>query len=176
MEEYNRRLIEEFRAGRLEPGGPLEGRPMLLLTTTGAKTGRRHTMPLMYVLDGGRLLVIASNAGAPRHPDWYRNLSADPGVTVEFGAETYEATAAELEGEERERVWGDRGVVPLLCGARGEGGSPPNSGGRPGTARGLRIKNPSPQGPLTGARDAAVERLVPASKVHMRLRAGRGVV
>jgi deazaflavin-dependent oxidoreductase (nitroreductase family) len=107
MEEYNRRLIEEFRAGRLEPGGPLEGRPMLLLTTTGAKTGRRHTMPLMYVLDGGRLLVIASNAGAPRHPDWYRNLSADPGVTVEFGAETYEATAAELEGEERERVWGE---------------------------------------------------------------------
>jgi deazaflavin-dependent oxidoreductase (nitroreductase family) len=106
MEEYNRRLIEEFRAGRLEPGGPLEGRPMLLLTTTGAKTGRRHTMPLMYVLDGGRLLVIASNAGAPRHPDWYRNLSADPGVTVEVGAETYEATAAELEGEERERVWG----------------------------------------------------------------------
>jgi deazaflavin-dependent oxidoreductase (nitroreductase family) len=80
---------------------------MLLLTTTGAKTGRRHTMPLMYVLDGGRLLVIASNAGAPRHPDWYRNLSADPGVTVEFGAETYEATAAELEGEERERVWGE---------------------------------------------------------------------
>jgi deazaflavin-dependent oxidoreductase (nitroreductase family) len=107
MEEYNRRLIEEFRAGRLEPGGPLEGRPMLLLTTTGAKTGRRHTTPLMYVLDGGRLLVIASNAGAPRHPDWYRNLSADPGVTVEFGAETYEATAAELEGEERERVWGE---------------------------------------------------------------------
>ena len=105
MEEYNRRLIEEFRAGRLEPGGPLEGRPMLLLTTTGAKTGRRHTMSLMYVLDGGRLLVIASNAGAPRHPDWYRNLSADPGVTVEFGAETYEVTAAELEGEERERVW-----------------------------------------------------------------------
>lgn len=107
MEEYNRRLIEEFRAGRVEPGGPLEGRPMLLLTTTGAKTGRRHTTPLMYVLDGGRLLVIASNAGAPRHPDWYRNLSADPGVTVEVGAETYEATAAELEGEERERVWGE---------------------------------------------------------------------
>ena len=107
MEEYNRRLIEEFRAGRLEPGGPLEGRPMLLLTTTVAKTGRRHTTPLMYLLDGGRLLVIASNAGAPRHPDWYRNLSADPGVTVEVGAETYEATAAELEGEERERVWGE---------------------------------------------------------------------
>jgi deazaflavin-dependent oxidoreductase (nitroreductase family) len=107
MEEYNRRLIEEFRAGRVEPGGPLEGRPMLLLTTTGAKTGRRHTTPLMYVLDGGRLLVIASNAGAPRHPDWYRNLSADPGVTVEVGTETYEATAAELEGEELERVWGE---------------------------------------------------------------------
>ena len=107
MEEYNRRLIEEFRAGRVEPGGPLEGRPLLLLTTTGAKTGRRHTTPLMYVLDGGRLLVIASNAGAPRHPDWYRNLSADPGVTVEVGAETYGATAAELEGEERERVWGE---------------------------------------------------------------------
>ena len=107
MEEYNRRLIEEFRAGRVEPGRPLDGRPLLLLTTTVAKTGRRHTTPLMYLLDGGRLLVIASNAGAPRHPDWYRNLSADPGVTVEVGAETYEATAAELEGEERERVWGE---------------------------------------------------------------------
>lgn len=81
---------------------------MLLLTTTGASSGRRRTTPLMYVLDGeGRLLVIASNAGALRHPDWYRNLTANAGVGVEVGPETYEATAVELSGEERERAWGE---------------------------------------------------------------------
>ncbi len=109
--EYNRRLIEQFRASRGTAGGPMEGRPLLLLTTTGAKTGLRRTMPLMYIpdgtegTDGARLLVIASNAGAPAHPDWYRNLVANPEVTVEVGTETYDARAVVLEGAERERVW-----------------------------------------------------------------------
>lgn len=106
MEERNRQVIEEFRAGRTQPGGPLGGRPMLLLTTTGARSGRRRTTPLMYVPDGARLLVIASNVGAPKDPDWYRNLVADPEVTVEVGPETYEAEARALAGEERERAWG----------------------------------------------------------------------
>lgn len=106
--DYNRRLIEEFRANK--GGGPIAGRPLLLLTTTGAKTGQRRTTPMMYVRDmyvrdGDRLLVIASNAGAPKHPDWYRNLVAHPDVTVEIGAEIFAARAVVLEGAERERVW-----------------------------------------------------------------------
>jgi deazaflavin-dependent oxidoreductase (nitroreductase family) len=105
LSDYNRKLIEEFRANRDKPGGPMPGRPLLLLTTTGAKSGRRHTTPMMYIRDGDRLLVVASNAGAPAHPDWYRNLVAHPHVTVEVGSETYDATAVVLEGAERDRIW-----------------------------------------------------------------------
>ncbi|HMA35350.1 MAG TPA: nitroreductase family deazaflavin-dependent oxidoreductase [Chloroflexia bacterium] len=101
----NRQMIEEFRATRHAPEGPRGGRPMLLLTTTGARSGRPHTTPMMFVPDGDQLIVIASNMGAPRHPDWYHNLVARPDVTVEVGAETYPATATPLTGAERERVW-----------------------------------------------------------------------
>jgi deazaflavin-dependent oxidoreductase (nitroreductase family) len=102
---YNRQLIEEFRAHRGKTGGPMEGRPLLLLTTTGAKSGQLRTTPIMYIPDGDRLLVIASNAGAPTHPDWYRNLVAHPEVTVEVGNETFEAIAVVTEGSERQRLW-----------------------------------------------------------------------
>ena len=102
---YNRQLIEEFRADRGKSGGPMEGRPLLLLTTTGAKSGQLRTTPMMYILDGDRLLVIASNAGAPVHPDWYRNLVAHPEVTVEVGNEIFEAIAIVTEGPERQRLW-----------------------------------------------------------------------
>ena len=103
--DYNRQLIEEFRANRNKVGGPFEGRPLLLLTTTGAKSGERRTTPMMYIPDGDRLLVIASNAGASTHPDWYRNVVAYPQVTVEVGNETFDATAVVTEGEERQRLW-----------------------------------------------------------------------
>lgn len=102
---YNRQLIEEFRANRGKSGGPMEGRPLLLLTTTGAKSGQLRTTPMMYIPDGNRLLVIASNAGAPVHPDWYRNLVAYPEVTVEVGNEIFEAIAIVTEGPERQRLW-----------------------------------------------------------------------
>lgn len=102
---YNRQLIEEFRAHRGKSGGPMEGRPLLLLTTTGAKSGQLRTTPVMYIPDGDRLLVIASNAGAAIHPDWYRNLVAHPEVTVEVGNETFKAIAAVAEGSERQRLW-----------------------------------------------------------------------
>jgi deazaflavin-dependent oxidoreductase (nitroreductase family) len=105
QQDYNRRLIEEFRATRATGGGPLDGRPLLLLTTTGAKSGQSRTTPIMYIPDGDRLLVIASNAGAPAHPDWYHNLVAHPGVGVEVGKETFDATAVVIEGAERERLW-----------------------------------------------------------------------
>ena len=102
---YNRQLIEEFRADRDKGGGAMRGRPLLLLTTTGAKSGQLRTKPMMFIPDGDRLLVIASNAGAPTHPDWYRNLVAHPEVTVEVGNETFKAIATVTEGLERQRLW-----------------------------------------------------------------------
>ena len=95
MNEINRKTIEEFRAN----GRALPGRALLLLTTTGARTGQRHTAPMMYVRLDGRLLVIASNAGAPKHPDWYHNLVANPAVTVEVDGAEYAATARPLTAD-----------------------------------------------------------------------------
>src|SRR5205085_3476464 len=97
--------IEEFRANGGQLGGMFAGSPVLLLTTTGAKSGQRHTTPVMYYKDGDRLLIFASKGGAPTHPAWYHNLLAHPQVTVEVGTETYEATATVLKGEERDRLY-----------------------------------------------------------------------
>ena len=103
MKETNRRVIEQFRAG-----GPIDGmhrERLVLLTTVGAKSGERHTTPMMFHQDGDRILVVASNMGAPRDPDWYRNLVADRNVTVEIDHENYQARARTVEGPERERIW-----------------------------------------------------------------------
>ena len=100
MKAYNRKVIEEYRANK-----GAGGRPLLLLTTTGARTGEPRTTPMMYVRDGDRLLVIASNAGAPKHPDWYRNVVANPEVTVEVDTEKFEATAEGPSGAERDRLF-----------------------------------------------------------------------
>ncbi|NJC69527.1 nitroreductase family deazaflavin-dependent oxidoreductase [Planosporangium thailandense] len=103
VREINRRVIEQFRSG-----GEIEGMHrdrLVLLTTVGARSGRPHTTPMMYHRDGDRLLVIASNAGAAKHPDWYHNLLANPRVTVEVGDETYEAVATPAEGAERAPLW-----------------------------------------------------------------------
>ena len=105
LNDYNRQLIEDFRANRSKPDSSFASRPLLLLTTIGAKSGQPRTTPMMYIPDGNRLLVIASNAGAPRHPDWYYNLVAHPEVTVEVKDETYQAIATVAVGEERERLW-----------------------------------------------------------------------
>jgi deazaflavin-dependent oxidoreductase (nitroreductase family) len=103
--DWNRQIIEEFRANGGKVGGVWEGRRLLLLTTTGAKSGQHRTNPLAYLPDGDRLLIFASKAGAPTNPDWYHNLVAHSNVTVEVGAETYEATATVLTGEERDRLY-----------------------------------------------------------------------
>ncbi|HEY4413732.1 MAG TPA: nitroreductase family deazaflavin-dependent oxidoreductase [Gaiellaceae bacterium] len=103
MSDYNTQIIEEFRANAGRVGGRWEGRDLLLLTTTGRKSGRKHTTPMVFTRDGGRLLVYASKAGAPSHPDWYLNLVADPHVVVEVGPERYDGVATPLEGEERDR-------------------------------------------------------------------------
>ena len=103
VKEINRRVIEQFRAGEEIEG--MHRDRLLLLTTTGARTGQLHTTPMMFHPDGDRLLVVASNIGAPRHPAWYLNLAANPRVTVEVGDERYEAVASTAEGEERQRLW-----------------------------------------------------------------------
>src|SRR5213082_1994545 len=105
MNDWNRQLIEEFRANGGKVGGMWEGRPLLLLTTTGAKSGQRRTNPVMYMGDGDRLLVFASKGGAPTNPDWYHNLLAHPEVTVEVGDETNDAIATPLTGEERDQLY-----------------------------------------------------------------------
>lgn len=105
--EYNRKVIEEYRANDGKLGPPFQGGAMLLLTTTGARTGRERTTPMMFKRHGDRLLVIASNIGAPKHPDWYRNLDAHPEVTVELGAERFAATASTATGDERATLWAE---------------------------------------------------------------------
>lgn len=102
---FNEALIQEFRANEGKVGGRFEGRPVLLLTATGAKSGRKLTIPLVYLQDGQRRLVFASKAGAPTNPDWYHNLVANPTVTVEVGTDTYDATAVVVTGEERDRLY-----------------------------------------------------------------------
>src|SRR5215210_5617877 len=104
MKAFNQNLIEEFRANDGKVGGRFEGRPVLLLTTTGAKSGRQFTIPLVYLQDGERRLIFASKAGAPGHPDWYHNLVANPTVKVEVGTETYDARAVVITGDERDRL------------------------------------------------------------------------
>ena len=103
--DFNRSVIEEFRANQGRVGGMFEGAPMMLLTTTGAKSGQPRTSPVVYTRDGERLIIIASKAGAPTHPDWYRNLVANPEVVVEVGEEKFSARAVVTAGEERARLY-----------------------------------------------------------------------
>ncbi|QDY75272.1 nitroreductase/quinone reductase family protein [Streptomyces qinzhouensis] len=104
--DFNQKIIEEFRANDGRVGGPFEGARLLLLTTTGARSGARHTTPLGYLPDSdGRVLVIASAAGAPRHPAWYHNLVANPRVHIETGVFVYDADAVVLTGEERDQAF-----------------------------------------------------------------------
>jgi len=105
LNDWNRRIIEEFRANGGKVGGPFEGAPLLLLTTTGAKSGKRRTIPLVCLPDGDRLVIFASKGGAPTNPDWYHNLVAHPEVTIEVGTETFEATAVVISGEERDQLY-----------------------------------------------------------------------
>ena len=103
--DFNQQVIDEFRAGHGHVGGMFDGARLILLTTTGARTGRPHTTPVGFLPDPGRLLVIASAGGADRHPAWYHNLVANPRVTVETGPFTLEADADVLQGPERAEIW-----------------------------------------------------------------------
>ena len=105
VRSFNQAIIEEFRANGGTCGGPLAGNPMLLLTMTGAKTGRKLTTPLTYHPDGDDFVVMASAGGSPTHPGWCYNLAANPNVIVEVGAERFEVSAIQTEGQERARVF-----------------------------------------------------------------------
>ncbi|MGW3216414.1 nitroreductase/quinone reductase family protein [Streptomyces parvus] len=102
---FQQSVITEFRANAGKVGGPFEGTDLLLLTTTGARSGKPHTTPLGHVRDGRRLLVVASNLGAPVHPDWYRNLLAHPTVRVELGDKEFESLAVPAEGARRDELF-----------------------------------------------------------------------
>ena len=103
--DLNLQVIEEFRANAGRVGGRYEGRPLLLLTTTGRQTGRTHTTPVMYLAEGGDYCVFATKAGAPQHPSWYLNLVANPRVTVEVGAARFEAQARVAGPQERDALY-----------------------------------------------------------------------
>jgi deazaflavin-dependent oxidoreductase (nitroreductase family) len=106
--DWNANIIAEFRANKGRVGGQFEGAPMLLLHTTGAKSGTERVNPMMYLEQDGRIFVFASKAGAPTNPDWYHNLVANPVVTVELGTETFEAQASSLEGDERTQIYDEQ--------------------------------------------------------------------
>jgi deazaflavin-dependent oxidoreductase (nitroreductase family) len=101
---YNQGVIKEFR----DSGGVVAQLPfpILLLTTTGARTGRRTTTPVGFGVDGDRVYVVGSKGGGPSHPSWFHNLQANPSVTVELGREQYRATAVITQGAERDRLYG----------------------------------------------------------------------
>jgi deazaflavin-dependent oxidoreductase (nitroreductase family) len=112
IEDFNKGIIDEFRANGGHVGGPLAGSPMILVTHTGAKSGQQRTSPLVYSTDGDRVVIVASMGGAPTNPAWLHNIAANPKVTVEIGDETYEADAEVLtDGAERQRLFDQQAAL-----------------------------------------------------------------
>ena len=105
MTDWNTAIIEEFRQNDGRVGGPFEGAPLLLLHSTGAKTGWERVNPMMYQAVGGAFAVFASKAGAPTHPSWYHNLVANPDALIEVGTEQRAVRARVLDPAEREPIW-----------------------------------------------------------------------
>src|SRR3954464_11736736 len=105
MSDWNKSIIEEFRANKGKVGGRFAGANLLLLHTKGAKSGLERVNPMMYFIDGDRYVVIASKGGADTNPDWYRNLLANPDVSVEVGTEQFPATAAAASEPERTSLY-----------------------------------------------------------------------
>ena len=103
--DFNAQIIAEFRANHGRVGGRFDGATLLLLHTTGAKSGRHCTNPVVYLADDGRYVVFASKAGAPSNPGWYHNLKAHPDVSIEVEDQTIDVTASEVAGGERERLF-----------------------------------------------------------------------
>ncbi|MET4781450.1 nitroreductase family deazaflavin-dependent oxidoreductase [Glaciihabitans sp. UYNi722] len=111
MNDFNDRIIAEFRENDGKVGGPFAGAHLVLITSTGAKSGQSRTSPVMYFPDGETVYVIASKAGAPTNPDWYHNLRANPKASLELatddGVERFDATATVVAGPERDRLYAE---------------------------------------------------------------------
>ena len=123
--QQNKLVIDEFRSAGGVVGGPFEGMPLLLLTTTGVRSGQPRTTPMAYFRDGSRLVVFAANGGSKNNPGWYHNLLANPVAQVEVGTEAYQVTGAETESAERERLWAQRLTqAPLLAELQKQAGRP----------------------------------------------------
>jgi deazaflavin-dependent oxidoreductase (nitroreductase family) len=105
VNEFNRGIIEQFRANGGKVGPPFEGAPLLILHSTGAKSGKTRLAPIVYQQVDGSWAIFASKAGAPDNPDWYHNLLANPSATIEVGAEVVPVTARVLDATEREPIW-----------------------------------------------------------------------
>lgn len=105
MSEWNAKVIEEFRANDGKVGGWFADKDVLLLHTTGARSGLQRLAPLVYRREDGRIFVLASKGGSNTHPDWYHNLKANPTIMVEIGSATSNATAVEIVGEERDAIY-----------------------------------------------------------------------
>ncbi len=106
MSDHNKAIIDEFRANEGKVGGYFAGKPMLLLHTTGAKTGLERVNPVITFIEGDKYVIVASKGGAPEDPDWYKNLVAHPEVEVEYGTERFSATASVVKDEaERKRLY-----------------------------------------------------------------------
>lgn len=105
MSDWNQAIIAEFRANEGKVGGQFAGRPLLLLHTTGAKSGLPRVNPVAYFRDGGRYVIVASKGGAPSNPDWYYNLLVHPEVTIEVGSEQFQVVAQVTAEPERTRLY-----------------------------------------------------------------------
>jgi deazaflavin-dependent oxidoreductase (nitroreductase family) len=103
--DWNRKVIEEFRANAGKVGGYFEGAPMVLVHHIGARTGIERVSPLVYLPDGDTMVIAATKGGSPTNPDWYHNLKAHPQVTVEVGTDTFPVEATEATGAERDELW-----------------------------------------------------------------------
>jgi deazaflavin-dependent oxidoreductase (nitroreductase family) len=107
-DDWNQKIIDEFRANEGRVGGNFAGAPLLLLHTTGARSGAERVNPMMYLAEGDHKYVFASFAGRPENPAWYHNLVANPQVTVEAGGETYAATATVVTGGKRDAIYAEQ--------------------------------------------------------------------
>jgi deazaflavin-dependent oxidoreductase (nitroreductase family) len=103
--DWNAGIIKEFHENHGKVGGQFKGAPILLIHSTGAKTGKSRINPVMYLKDGDRYLVFCSKGGAPSNPDWYYNLKAHPDLQIEVGDETLQVHADEIKGQERDRIY-----------------------------------------------------------------------
>lgn len=105
MNDFNANIVDEFRLNAGVVGGPFEGRPLLLLHTTGAKSGQPRLAPLAYFNVDGKFIIIGSKAGADTNPDWVHNLRANPQAHIEVGTDAYDVVASELSREERDELY-----------------------------------------------------------------------